>query len=147
MQDRFEKFSMFTSNIRRAMRKIKMEELAEFDLKPTQLSCVYSLYKFGPLTATELSDICKEDKGALSRSIEQLIDRGFITYDQSTQKRYRSPLMLTNHGRSVAEKLVAKINDMIEAAGAGVSEEDREIFYRTLATISENLENICKNYN
>ena len=147
MQDRFEKFSMYTSNIRRAMRKIKMEELAEFDLKPTQLSCVYSLYKFGPLTATELSDICNEDKGALSRSLEQLIDSGFITHDQSTQKRYRNPLMLTSHGRSVAENLVAKINDMIEAAGAGVSEEDREIFYRTLATISENLENICKNYN
>ena len=147
MENRFEKFSTLTSRIRRTIRKIKTEEMAEFDLKTTHLSCIYLLYKKGPLTAKELSELCEEDKGALSRSIEQLECYSLIKREDAIQKKYKTLLTLTENGTRIAEKLVLKIEEILESTAIGVSDSDREIFYKTLSTISDNLEKICQKYN
>ena len=39
-----------------------------------------------------------------------------------------------------------EIDKVLDMAGAGLSEEDRITFYKSLGIISKNLENICKIY-
>lgn len=146
MQERFQAFTVLITKLNRCIRKIKTEEMAEFDLKSPHVSCLYYLYKADSLTAKELCDICEEDKANISRSIEYLETNGYIVCHSKTEKRYKSPLVLTEKGREVAKKITEKVDNLLCRAGEGISAEDRNIMYRSLAIVCENLQKFCDAY-
>lgn len=146
MKGRFENFTVLISNINRHIKKIKTEEMEEYNLKSPHVSCLYYLYKEDSLTATELCAICKEDKAAMSRSIDYLEKNGYILSDSDAKKRYRCALTLTEQGKSIAVGIVEKIDRILDQASVGLSEEHRVVMYQSLALISENLEKICEQY-
>ncbi len=146
MQDRFETFTVLIDKIKRAIRKIKTEEMAEFDLKSPHVSCLYYLYKSKPMTAKELSDICEEDKASVSRSVEYLEENGYLVGAKKGAKRYKTPLELTEKGNAVAKSIVEKINRVLSESGNGLSEEELHETYRGLTIIMENLQRICDRY-
>ena len=145
MQQRFETFTVLISVINRNIRRIKTEEMGEFDLKSHHVSCIYYLYMQGQLTAKELCDVCEEDKANISRALDFLEKQGYICRE-SAQKRYRSPLCLTEKGKAVGRRLADKIDKMLAAASEGLDEQSREIMYRSLEIISRNLQCICDEY-
>ncbi len=146
MQERFQTFTILIARLNRCIRKIKTEEMAELDLKSPHVSCLYYLYKADSLTSKELCDICEEDKANISRSIEFLEKNGYIVSRSKTEKRYKSPLVLTEKGRMTGEHIVRKIDALLDAIGKGVPEADREIMYRSLSVICEILQKICDAY-
>ncbi len=146
MEQRFEKFTVLITNISRSIHKLKAEEMAEFELKSSHVSCLYYLYKDAPLTAKELCDLSDEDKANISRAIKYLEERGYLICKSKAQKRYQSPLELTEEGREIGGRLVEKIDSILSLAGEGVSDEDRMIMYRSLEHISSNLQKMCEKY-
>jgi len=142
--DRFETFTVLISKISRSIRKLKSNEMAKYNLKTPHVSCLYYLKKNGNLTAKNLCDICEEDKAAISRSIEYLEKNDFIKCESKTEKRYKSPLFLTEKGKQVGDLLVEKIDGILKISSNGLSTEDRDIFYKCLIKISKNLEDACK---
>lgn len=143
---RFSAFTVLVANINRCIRKIKTEEMAEFDLKSPHVSCLYYLYIMGPLTAKALGGVCGEDKAALSRSLECLEEEGYIECTSSAKKRYKSPLALTDSGRAVASQIVEKIDRVLALAGEGMEDGERETLYRCLSIVNDNLVGICERY-
>lgn len=146
MEERFQNFTVLISKIGRSIRRIKTEEMEEYNLKSPHVSCLYYIYKMDSLSAKELCDICGEDKAAISRSIEYLEAGGYISCDSNLKKRYKSQLALTEKGIEVAKHIAEKIDTMVDLASIGLSEDKREILYESLNLISDNLENICKKY-
>jgi len=146
MEERFETFTVLVTKLSRAIRRIKTEEMAEFDLKSPHVSCLYYLYKENKLTAKELCDLSSEDKAALSRSIEYLEDGGYVFCEDEVGKRYKSPLTLTEKGREIGGKLAEKIDRVLSLAGEGVPEEHRLIMYKSLTLICQNLEKMTEEY-
>ena len=146
MQNRFETFTLLISRVNRAIQKIKSEEMAEFNLKSSHVSCLYYLYKENSLTARDLCEICGEDKANISRSIKYLETNGYLVCESTAGKRYLSALMLTEKGSEVGERIVGKIDNILNFTSMGVSPEDREIMYRSLRLIAENLDSICGGY-
>lgn len=146
MEERFETFTLLLTNISRSIHKIKTEEMAEFNLKSSHLSCIYYLYKNKTLTAKELCDICEEDKANISRAIKYLEENGYLTCYSKTQKRYQCPLRLTERGIEVGKKIVERLDRILEMAGFNIYDEDRAAMYRSLSTISNNLQSICDHY-
>ena len=146
MKDRFETFTVLIDRIKRCIRKIKTEEMAEFDLKSPHVSCLYYLYKFDPMTAKGLSDICDEDKASVSRSVEYLEENGYLVGAKKGVKRYKTPLELTEKGIEVAKSIVNKVDDILLESSKGLSAEERDTVYRGLAVIMENLQRICDQY-
>lgn len=145
--DRFETFTVLISKIARSIRKIKDEEVNEYNLKGPHVSCLYYLNKMGPLTSKELCDICTEDKAQISRSISYLQKNGFIENDNSSKKRYKTTLNLSPLGIKTSNMLAEKIDKFLDIASVGLSQEDRIIMYKSLNLISNNLEKICTEYN
>lgn len=145
-ETRFESFTLLIGNINRSIRKIKSEEMQEFDLKSVHVSVLYYLHKSPELTASELCELCDEDKANLSRSIEYLEERGFIKPREKCRKRYRAPLELSADGVAVAERIAQKIDGVLSLSDECVDSEEREIMYRCLWKISENLQKICQEY-
>lgn len=147
MEQRFEIFTALITKIRRCIAKIKTEEMAEFDLKSPHVSCLYYLYQSeGNMTAKELCDASDEDKAAISRSIDFLENNGYIECESKTEKRYKSPLFLTQKGELVASKITEKVDSIVNIASADMSIEERHKFYKNLTTISNNLQKICDGY-
>lgn len=142
MVDRFETFTVLIAKISRNIRKIKNQEMAEYNLRSAHVSCLYYLYKTEKITATELCEKCEEDKATISRTLDYLEKNGFLTCDSKCAKRYKSPLILTEKGKTVAEIIVKKIDLVLEQVSVGLTEEERESFYRSLAIISDSLESV-----
>ena len=147
MEEKFQTFTVQISKLARMVKKIKSEEMAEFDLKGPNVSCLYYLLKCnGALTAKELTEICDEDKAAISRSLDFLEKEGYIFCESKFEKRYKSPLMLTDKGREVAVKLAEKIDKIVDFASAELDPNERLVMYKCLGIISGNLQKLCDKY-
>ncbi|MBQ8885954.1 MAG: winged helix-turn-helix transcriptional regulator [Clostridia bacterium] len=144
MQERFQTFTMQIAKISRCIRRIKTEEMAEVNLKSPHVSCLHYLYKYGPMTATELCELCEEDKAAVSRSIEYLEENGYVACERTAKKRYKTPLCLTEKGTAAGALIEEKIDGIVSLASEGLDEESRTVFYRALALIGDNLQKICE---
>ena len=146
MEERFRTFTGLITKISRDIRRIKTAEMHEYGLSNAHVSCLYYLYKESALTAKELMDICLEDKAMLSRSISYLEENGYLECDSTLKKRYNSALKLTEQGKKVAEKIAGKIDQVLDVAGEGLSEDNRKIMYEGLSRISDNLDRFCYKY-
>ena len=144
MKDRFENFTVSIAKISRNIRKIKNQEMAEYELRSPQISCLYYLYCSEGLTATGLCERCEEDKATISRSLEYLEKGGYLTCQSKSAKRYKAPLFLTEKGKTVGKKIADKIGAVLEEISAGLTEEERAVFSRSLNIISDSLEVISK---
>ena len=142
MEERFQTFTLLISKISRCIRKIKAEEMKEYNLKTPHVSCLYYLYiNNAPMTATELVEVCDEDKAAISRSLDYLETNGFLQCDSKSEKRYKAPLYLTQKGKKIGAEIINKINNVLKISNQGLGDEDLNKFYKGLFVVSENLKN------
>ena len=143
MQERFETFTVLINRISRNIKKIKNQEMAEYNLRSAHVSCLYFIYRDKNITATELCEKCEEDKATISRALDYLENNGFITCESKSTKRYKSPLVLTEKGAFVGKKIADKVDGVLDEIGIGLSDEERNEFYRGLSIISESLEAVA----
>lgn len=66
--------------------------------------------------------------------------------ESKTEKRYKSPLTLTQKGKIVAESVSKKVDEYVSLASIGLSEKDRKTFYESLILISNNLQKLCQKF-
>lgn len=144
--ERFETFTVLINRISRNIRKIKNQEMAEYNLRSAHISCLYYLYTAKGLTATDLCERCEEDKATISRALDYLETNGYLTCQSKNTKRYKSPLVLTDKGAEAAKKIADKIDSVLEAVSDGLTEEERVAFYRSLSIISESLNAVAQTY-
>ena len=144
VKERFETFSVLINRISRNLRKIKNQEMAEYNLRSSHVSCLYYLYSAEGLTATELCERCEEDKATISRSIDYLETNGYLTCESKSSKRYKSPLILTEKGKAAAKAIVEKVSLVLGELNDGLTEAERAIFYRCLGIISQGLDTVAR---
>ena len=129
MKERFKTFTVLISKISRNIKKIKNQEMAEYGLRSVHVSCLYYLYSAESLTATELCELCEEDKATISRGLEFLEQNGYIVCETKYAKRYKSALVLTEKGLEVGRKITEKINFVLDEVCIDLTEEQRVEFY------------------
>lgn len=141
MRNRFESFAICIVELYRCMQKIKDIEMKKLGLKANHAMCLYYLGKHQKgLTATELTDLCREDKAAISRTLSQLHDKGFVSCDVSDNKRsYRTSNYLTDKGKELVEKMKERIESAVFNGGDGLDDNARNNFYDSMELILSNL--------
>ena len=146
MIERFETFTVLLNRINRNIRKIKNEEMANYELRSPHISCLYYLYISEELTSKDLCERCEEDKATISRSLDYLEKNEYLICKSQSKKRYNSPFVLTEKGVRAGKRIADKIDAVLEEISVGISDEDRTVFYRSLNIISENIEKVAKFY-
>lgn len=134
--DRFENFTVTVLKINKLVQKIKLFEMDGYGLKAIHVMCIYYAGG-GPVTAGELCRLTCEDKAAISRALGMLKGRRFINYDAG---KYNAEVTLTGKGRELCDFIKVKSSAAVEAAGADLSEEERALLYKSLASVADNLE-------
>lgn len=138
MIQRFDAFVSGITSCYKYIQRIKSLEMTEFGLKGTHVMCLYYLRQNPTgLTASQLCGLCAEDKAAISRTVTELKSRGYIT--TLSEKAYRAMLTLTAAGQELARRFDHLIEGWVTAGGDGLTNEERLDFYKSLATIAENL--------
>lgn len=138
MKDRFEAFITGVTTCYKYIQRIKTVEMTELGMKGTHVTCLFYLGNHPEgLTAAQLCNLCAEDKASISRTVADLRARGYIA--PCGEKAYRAPLKLTPEGAQAAKQMEPLIERWVMSGGDGLSEEQRESFYKSLALISQNL--------
>ena len=139
MEDIFEHFTITILKLNKLVQKIKLYEMHGYDLKAIHVMCSYYLHRNPDgLTASELSKLTLEDKAAISRAIKDMHEKGFVKYDAN---KYNAPIVLTDEGIELAKIIERKAADAVKAGSYDFTDEQRLFFYKSLISISENLEN------
>ncbi|MBQ8004072.1 MAG: winged helix-turn-helix transcriptional regulator [Oscillospiraceae bacterium] len=143
MTERFEKFTKEVATAGKCISKIKAHEMKQFDLRG---GCVMCLFFIGQskdgLTATEICELCGEDKAGVSRTLSTLRERGYIDASDYGVK-YRARFRVTDSGREVCDSVRNAICRAVTSAGGNLSDEERDIFYRVFEKINSRLLSIC----
>lgn len=141
MESRFETFAGSVLELSRCLQKIKEMEMQQFGLKASHAMCLYhlGLHPEG-LTATSLTELCKEDKAAVSRCLSQLAGKGLILSAPPSDKRaYRTLIFLSDKGKEVTGRINEIIDNALLFGSEGLDEEMRNAFYSSLEKILSNL--------
>ena len=146
MQSRYELFATSVSCMYHDIQKIERVEMAKYGLKGPHAQCLLAMSRFPEgITAARLCEICEKDKAAISRTLTELETAGMICRDIANGVRYRAALTLTSQGIAAANAVQERAQLAVAQAGAGLTDDQREVFYRALGLIAGNLHTICKN--
>ena len=145
MLNRFARFSLAISEIDRCWHKLAAEEMAKYELNSPHAVYLTSLYHYSDgITAAKLGELCGKNKADVSRMIAILEKKGLVRKEAIGGSFYRAKLLLTPEGRQAAEHVQRRAALAVELAGSGMTDADREIFYRCLETITANLQTLSK---
>ncbi len=143
MLNRFIKFSHLIASIHKSLQKIHNEELQKYGIKAAYAQYLVAMYRSDEeMTVKELSDICDNDKAAVSRAIAEMDEAGLIIREDD--KHYRTKLCLTEEGSKTAQFICDKAEAAVLKAGGELTEEERNTFYSVLEKIEDNLLLMCE---
>ena len=145
MLDRFEQFSYSISNIYKHIMKIERDEMEKYGLRGSYVQYLIAMTRFPEgITSSKLSEICDKDKAAISRIVVEMENRGLVTRETDKNNLYRAKLVLTDEGKNAAQFVCDRAEKAVTAAGLGLGDDDRKIFYGALAIFEANLRRISR---
>ena len=145
MIDRYEQFSMSISGIYKTIQKLKRDETVRYGLKGPHVQCLVAMRRqTDGVTLSQLCELCELDKAAISRAVSELEEKQLLSRDTEGDKLYHAPLRLTAAGLEIAGKISGLVERAVELAGEGLTDADRQVFYRALDLIAGNLQRISR---
>ena len=145
MLNRFARFSLAISEIDRCWHKLAAEEMAKYDLNSPHAVYLNTLYQYPEgITAAKLGELCCKNKADVSRMVTILERKGLVRKEAVGGNLYRAKLMLTEDGKQAAEHVQGRAALAVELAGSGMTDAERETFYRCLEQITANLQTLSK---
>ena len=144
MLKRFEQFTSAIAAISRDVQRIERDEMEKHGLRGAFAQYLLALSRHPEgITAAGLCDVCDKDKAAVSRIVSEMDAKELILREAGASP-YRAKLFLSPAGQEAADFVKERASIAVEMAGAGLSDEDRKIFYAALELISSNLQTICQ---
>ena len=145
MLNRFTRFSLAISEIDRCWHKLAAEEMAKYELNSPHAVYLTTLYNFEDgITAAKLGELCCKNRSDVSRMIAILEKKGLVRKEAIGDNLYRAKLLLTDEGKQAAAHVQQRAALAVELAGSGMSDTDREVFYRCLESITANLQKLSR---
>lgn len=143
MIERFNRFSYAIFEISRCWHRLAAEEMSKYDLKGPYAVYLLAMQRHPDgITAAQLCELCGRDKADVSRAVARMEEKGLLT--KVGEHPYRARLQLTQQGILAAQHVCSRASVAVELAGKDISEREREIFYQSLASITANLQGLCK---
>lgn len=145
MLNRFARFSLAIAEIDRCWHKLAAEEMAKYDLNSPHAVYLNTLYQYPEgITAAKLGELCCKNKADVSRMVSILEKKGLVRKEAVGGNLYRAKLLLTDDGKLAAEHVQGRAALAVELAGSGMTDAERETFYRCLEQITANLQTLSK---
>jgi DNA-binding MarR family transcriptional regulator len=110
----------------------------EYDLTFTQI-VVFALLEQGPQTVSSLSRMLKLTPGAVSRLVDRLVRREYVSRREGDEDRRQKTLALTQEGRRIQDRLERARTGSFDAAlselDADLAADLRDVMTRVVAAL------------
>jgi len=113
--------------------------LGEVGLSFTQMKALFMLSEDDELTVKDLADRLAMSLPAMSRSVDGLVQRGFVSRREHESDRRSKRISLLPQGRDVLDRLTAARGHALEAFAAELSDAERTALYTALLPIAERI--------
>ena len=105
----------------------------------TVLQKLGRLFRRHTLRRTKLAKLCDIDKAQISRIVNDLCSKGYVTEPESENVNYRKRLKLTPLGRDTAEGINEAVKQIHSFVSDDIPEDQIISFYSVLDLICEKL--------
>lgn len=139
MIERFQKFLYNITEIDLYWHRISSAVMGRYGLRGSQ-GIYFIKLPDAPqgLTSAQLAAACGKDKADVSRDLAALEKAGLLRR-VGEGRAYRAPICLTEAGEAIARELKGVVAQAVDQVGDGLTDAEREIFYRALDLITVNL--------
>jgi len=137
--DRLETFMAHVTGASRSITKLKARGMSSYNLGSTHTACLRVLFKSrNGMTRTQLAKKCELDKAQISRIINELEEKGYVSESAETTS-YKRKITLTDEGTKITAEINQLVLDINDVVSGEIASEDIETFYRVFGTICANL--------
>lgn len=144
MENHYLQFTLALSRINKAIQKLRLERMRDFDLKGAHTLCIYQLGQNPQgLTSTELAGCCDFDRGLASRTLKDLAKENIILKN-GDEGKYGALYTLTPRGEEIYQNILVTITDVQKSVDQGIFEDELEVFYRVLHKLQKNFDKLTK---
>ena len=102
-------------------------ETAAYDLTPTEFAAISLFHVDQEWTTTELTQMLSVNASAVSRVVNNLVNRGVLSRRRSREDRRMVYLKLTEEGAALGLELQERVHSYEEKLTRGISPEDMVI--------------------
>lgn len=143
-ESRYELFAGLTGRAAKAIQHIKFVKMKKYRLSAAHTTCLCKLAEAGPegLTQGQLIQLEGADRAHISRMLGDLRELGYVSpagQEGAYKRRYR----LTGAGEAITGEIQSIILSVNRLVSEQIPQEDIDVFYRTLRTITQNLEQVA----
>jgi DNA-binding MarR family transcriptional regulator len=128
-----------SSHINRTASPDMFRVLGEVGLSFTQMKSLFLLQEAGELTVKELAARLSMSFPAMSRSVDGLVQRGFVTRREHDTDRRSKQIALLPAGRDVLSRVTAAREAAIVAFAAQLPDAERTALYAALLPVAERI--------
>ena len=140
MEDGFNKFYSKIYSALKIIQKLKTKYMEHFGLSSTHTMCLRHLNSEPEgITRTKLAKLCNIDKAQISRIINELCSKGYVTEPDGENINYRKRLKLTSLGKNIADDIESAIIRVQSFVSGDIPEDQLDLFYSTLDMICNKL--------
>ena len=122
------------------LRSEMLRRLKPFGLTPEQWSVLNRLAEQDGISQRELAERTFKDQPTTARLLDKLMALGLVRRDDSASDRRAFVIAITAAGRELRERILPVAVAMNEAAGQGLSSDDRQRLFALLAQLQNNMD-------
>lgn len=111
----------------------------EVPLTPEQFMLIDLLWNQGEMSQQQLADLMQKDKNSVTKLVDAIEKKGFVTRRQNAQDRRSNTLVLTEKALHLKPEAKQKGISILDHMLSGISEEELRSFLDTLHKLNENM--------
>lgn len=121
--------------------------LKTLDLAGSEHSIIMALAMNECMNQEELSAFLSLDKGTIAKALVKLEGKRFVDREVNEENRREKIVTLTTYGKEEVGKIFEVSEKWKQDVLEGISEEDQEVFFRILFSVSQRAKMILANKN
>ena len=130
-------FREYTRQLERNLENINKADCCQCTVNTLQCFLIVEIGRKPGICVKELSEILRLDKSGISRGVEELVQKGFVTREPSKADRRSVVLMLTAEGKKRYNKIEKDMNVKFKSVFEKIDEDKREMVIEALKIYNE----------
>jgi DNA-binding MarR family transcriptional regulator len=131
--------AVLSAHVNRTASPDMFRVLGEVGLAFTQMKALFLLSEHGELSVTEISGHLAMSPAAMSRSVDGLVQRGFVARSECASDRRSRLVALLPAGREVLDRVIAARASALVEFASELPESERNALHAALLPIAERI--------
>ena len=130
-------FREYTRELECHLANMNQSDCCQCDVNTSQCFLVVEIGRKPGTCVKELAQILRQDKSGISRSVEELVQKGYVNREPSREDRRSVVLSLTESGRERFDRIEHDMDMKFGKVMAGIEKEKQEQVLEALRIYNE----------